>query len=390
MRFFHISDLHIGKQLHERSLLEDQRYILSRVVDRVNEYKPDAVIIAGDVYDKSTPSAEAVTVFDDFITALKAAGVTVMLISGNHDSAERLSFGSRIFEKNSVYFAGMPPRTPDDHIKKVTLNDEWGEIDFWLLPFVKPGYVRGVFADTEYENAVDSYDSAVKALIMRENIDYSRRNVLVSHQLYTNGGAQPYRCDSETINIGGIDNIDIQCVENFDYIALGHIHRPQCVKNENARYCGTLLQYSVSEENDRKVLTMVGLGAKGTAPKIQEINLTPLRNVRQIKGKFADIIEQYEKTSDKDTLNDYVSVVLTDESEIFNAGRKLADIFPNILTVSVQNSRTGNAAEELAEECRVLTPIEEFKEFFRKMQGRDLTQKEEQAVEEIINEVNGG
>lgn len=390
MKFFHISDLHIGKQLHERSLIEDQRYILSQVVDRVNEYKPDAVVIAGDVYDKSTPSAEAVTVFDDFITALGKAGVTVLLISGNHDSAERLSFGSRIFEKNGVHFAGMPPRTPSDHIRKVTFSDEWGEVDFWLLPFIKPGYIRGVFKDTEYENGIDSYDSAVRAVIERENIDYSRRNVLVSHQLYTNGAAQPHRCDSETINIGGIDNVDIQAVENFDYIALGHIHRAQCVKRENARYCGTLLKYSVSEENDSKALLMVELGEKGSMPCIQEIQLTPLRDVRQIKGEFEDITEKFGKSSNRELCNDYVSVVLTDESEIFNAGRRLTDIFPNLLSVSVQNSRTGNASGEISEEYRMLTPAEEFKNFFRKMQGRDLTQAEKQAVEEVINKVNGG
>lgn len=387
MRFFHMSDLHIGKQLHERSLLEDQRYILSQAVCMAYQYKPDAVIIAGDIYDKPVPQAEAVTVFDDFITALKDAVPAVFLISGNHDSAERINFGSRIFSQNNVYFAAMPPRTPDDHIKKVVLKDTFGEVDFWLLPFLKPGYVRRVFEEASEKSGIDSYDTAVRKLLERENIDYSRRNVLVSHQLYTNGAAQPQRCDSEVINIGGLDNIDIGVIQKFDYAALGHIHKAQCIGSENMHYCGTLLKYSAGEENDSKTLTMVELGEKGSPLCLQSIPIKPLRDVKQIKGRFEDIIKQYGKAYGTQMCEDYVSIVLTDENEIFSAGSRLADIFPKLLTIRVQNSRTQADTAYISEYDASLTPLQEFEIFFEKMQGRNMTDEEKEAFGGVLEEV---
>lgn len=388
MRFFHMSDLHIGKQLHERSLLDDQRYVLTHVVEYVREYSPDAVIIAGDVYDKSLPSAEAVTVFDDFIVNLADTGTTVMLISGNHDSAERLNYGSRIFTKSNIHVAGMPPRNSGDHLKSVVLKDEYGEVTFWLMPFIKPGYVKGVFAD---ENAVgastdavgdccSSYDSAVHAVIARENIDYSERNVIVSHQFYTNGQAQPSRTDSETISVGGIDNVDVSAVKDFDYAALGHIHRGQKVGYDYVRYCGTMLKYSVSEREDNKALLMVDMKEKGKPAEITELKLDALHDVRLIKGKFDEIVRQY---SDKNT-NDYVSVVLTDENEVYNARQTLIDIFPNLLSVSVDNSRTNREYVEEYDDVNVSLD-ELFAEFFRRMQGRDMSDDERRAMEDVIN-----
>lgn len=408
MRFFHISDLHIGKQLHERSLLEDQRHILSQVAARTREYRPDAVIIAGDIYDKSMPSAEAVTVFDDFITELAATDTTVLLISGNHDSAERINFGSRIFAKNNVHFAGIPPRTPSGHIKRVVLKDSFGDVNFWLLPFVKPGYVRGIFesADSgntdfisaylsntdsdnvDLKNPVRSYDSAVRAVLERENIDYSERNVIISHQLYTNGSVSPVRSDSEVISIGGIDNVDAGALEKFDYAALGHIHSAQQVKSPNIRYCGTLLKYSVGEENDEKGLLMVEFGAKGEAADFCVIPLSPLRDVRQIKGKFDDITKRFAGEHKDEVCNDYVSVVLTDENEIFNAGSRLADIFPKLLTIRVQNSRTKMTVSDISYADTALTPSEEFEAFFEQMQGRSMTEDERKAFSEVLKEVD--
>lgn len=395
MRFFHMSDLHIGKQLHERSLLDDQRHVLTRVVEYVREYSPDAVIIAGDVYDKSLPSAEAVTVFDDFIVNLADTGTTVMLISGNHDSAERLNYGSRIFTKSNIHVAGMPPRNSGDHLKSVVLKDEYGEVTFWLMPFIKPGYVKGVFAD---ENAVgastdavgastdavgdccSSYDSAVHAVIARENIDYSERNVIVSHQFYTNGQTQPSRTDSETISVGGIDNVDVSAVKDFDYAALGHIHRGQKVGYDYVRYCGTMLKYSVSEREDNKALLMVDMKEKGEPAEITELKLDALHDVRLIKGKFDEIVRQY---SDKNT-NDYVSVVLTDENEVYNARQTLIDIFPNLLSVSVDNSRTNREYVEEYDDVNVSLD-ELFAEFFLRMQGRDMSDDERRAMEDVIN-----
>lgn len=408
MRFFHISDLHIGKQLHERSLLEDQRHILSQVAARTREYRPDAVIIAGDIYDKSMPSAEAVTVFDDFITELAATDTTVLLISGNHDSAERINFGSRIFARNNVHFAGIPPRTPSGHIKRVVLKDSFGDVNFWLLPFVKPGYVRGIFEsadlsntdlgntdlknsdsdNADLKNPVRSYDSAVRAVLERENIDYSERNVIISHQLYTNGSVSPVRSDSEVISIGGIDNIDAGALEKFDYAALGHIHSAQQVKSPNIRYCGTLLKYSVGEENDEKGLLMVELGAKGKTADFCVIPLSPLRDVRQIKGKFDDITKRFAGEHKDKVCNDYVSVVLTDENEIFNAGSRLADIFPKLLTIRVQNSRTKMTVSDISYADTALTPSEEFEAFFEQMQGRSMTEDERKAFSEVLKEVD--
>ena len=408
MRFFHISDLHIGKQLHERSLLEDQRHILSQVAARTREYRPDAVIIAGDIYDKSMPSAEAVTVFDDFITELAATDTTVLLISGNHDSAERINFGSRIFARNNVHFAGIPPRTPSGHIKRVVLKDSFGDVNFWLLPFVKPGYVRGIFEsadlsntdlgntdlknsdsdNADLKNPVRSYDSAVRAVLERENIDYSERNVIISHQLYTNGSVSPVRSDSEVISIGGIDNIDAGALEKFDYAALGHIHSAQQVKSPNIRYCGTLLKYSVGEENDEKGLLMVELGAKGKTADFCVIPLSPLRDVRQIKGKFDDITKRFAGEHKDKVCNDYVSVVLTDENEIFNAGSRLADISPKLLTIRVQNSRTKMTVSDISYADTALTPSEEFEAFFEQMQGRSMTEDERKAFSEVLKEVD--
>ena len=388
MRFFHMSDLHIGKQLHERSLLDDQRYVLTRVVEYVREYSPDAVIIAGDVYDKSLPSAEAVTVFDDFIVNLADTGTTVMLISGNHDSAERLNYGSRIFTKSNIHVAGMPPRNSREHLKSVVLKYEYGDVTFWLMSFIKPGYVKGIFAD---ENAVgastdavgdccSSYASAVHAVIARENIDYSERNVIVSHQFYTNGQTQPSRTDSETISVGGIDNVDVSAVKDFDYAALGHIHRGQKVGYDYVRYCGTMLKYSVSEREDNKALLMVDMKEKGKPAEITELKLDALHDVRLIKGKFDEIVRQY---SDKNT-NDYVSVVLTDENEVYNARQTLIDIFPNLLSVSVDNSRTNREYVEEYDDVNVSLD-ELFAEFFRRMQGRDMSDDERRAMEDVIN-----
>ena len=275
-----------------------------------------------------------------------------------------------------------------DNLKSVVLKDEYGEVTFWLMPFIKPGYVKGVFAD---ENAVgastdavgdccSSYDSADQAVIARENIDYSERNVIVSHQFYTNGQTQPSRTDSETISVGGIDNVDVSADKDFDYAALGHIHRGQKVGYDYVRYCGTMLKYSVSEREDNKALLMVDMKEKGKPAEIMELKLDALHDVRLIKGKFDEIVRQY---SDKNT-NDSGIVVLTDENEVNNARQTLIDIFPNLLSVSVDNSRTNREYVEEYDDVNVSLD-ELFAEFFRRMQGRDMSDDECRAMEDIIN-----
>ncbi len=269
MKFFHLSDLHIGKQLNHYNLKEDQIYILNQVVDKANELRPDAIVIAGDVYDKSVPSAEAVTVFDDFLTKISEIkpSIPVFIISGNHDSAERLDFASSILGRHNVFISGLPPRNKDEYLKKITLNDEYGEVNFYLLPFLKPGYIRHIFEDGE----IISYDDAVRKIIERENIDYTKRNVLVAHQFFTFKNIKPETCDSEItlISVGGLDNVDVSAVKNFDYVALGHIHGPQKIGYDHIRYGGTLLKYSVSERNHNKSLTVVNIRDKGKKAEME-------------------------------------------------------------------------------------------------------------------------
>ena len=309
MKFFHLSDLHIGKQLHHYSLKEDQEAILGEVADYARALHPDAVVIAGDIYDRSVPSAEAVTVFDWFLTELSEINpaIPVLIISGNHDSAERLEYASGILGKHQIHLVGNAPREKTDRIRKVILRDEYGEVDFYLLPFLKPSYVKNVFG----EDVPETYTDAVGKLIEREEIDYiNRRNVLVSHQFYTAGSVPdldagedencdntafyPVTCDSETFSVGGIENVDVSVVKNFDYVALGHLHGPQNVTSPYIRYCGTLLKYSVSECQHEKVLSVVTLGEKGKEPVVDQLLLHPLRDVKKKTGNLRDIIEQAE------------------------------------------------------------------------------------------------
>ena len=311
MKFFHLSDLHIGKQLHRYNLKEDQQVILKEVITYAKELRPDAIVIAGDIYDKSVPSAEAVNVFDEFLTDLSeiTPEIPILIISGNHDSPDRLKYASEILKRHHIYLAGNVPERPEEHIEKVTLHDAYGEVDFYLLPFMKPAYVKNIFVD----GTPETYSDAVKEIIKREKIDYKdKRNVLVSHQFYVGEKAEsPETCDSEVFSVGGIDNVDIGSVKEFDYVALGHLHGAQCIGKPEIRYCGTLLKYSVSESTQNKSLTVVTLKAKGEKPEIENYPLHPLRDVRKKKGTLDEIIKEAQET-EKD---DYISITLTDEIE---------------------------------------------------------------------------
>ena len=354
MRFFHLSDLHIGKQLHHYSLKEDQEHILGEIIEYAGKLHPDAVVIAGDIYDKPVPSAEAVTLFDDFLTRLAKIRpqIPVMIISGNHDSADRLRYAAGILKKEKIYLAGSVPQKEEEHIEKVALKDEWGEVNFFLLPFLKPAYVRRLFE----ENPPETYSDALNRLIKRENINFKdERNVLVSHQFYM-GSYLPETCDSETISIGGLDQIDITGVEPFDYVALGHLHGKQKVKDEHIRYCGTPLKYSVSEASHTKALTVVTLGEKGESVKIEE--RSP---------------------------EDYVSITLTDETDPYHPKEQLETVFSKILEVRIDNTRTRTKWME-AEELVLKTPEENFADFFEKMQGRTMDPEEETLILQILEE----
>ena len=385
MKFFHLSDLHIGKQLHRYNLKEDQQVILKEVITYAKELRPDAIVIAGDIYDKSVPSAEAVNVFDEFLTDLSeiTPEIPILIISGNHDSPDRLKYASEILKRHHIYLAGNVPERPEEHIEKVTLHDAYGEVDFYLLPFMKPAYVKNIFVD----GTPETYSDAVKEIIKREKIDYKdKRNVLVSHQFYVGEKAEsPETCDSEVFSVGGIDNVDIGSVKEFDYVALGHLHGAQCIGKPEIRYCGTLLKYSVSESTQNKSLTVVTLKAKGEKPEIENYPLHPLRDVRKKKGTLDEIIKEAQET-EKD---DYISITLTDEFDPYKPKEQLERIFSHILEIRVDNQRTRTKLKEMDEELVMKDPFTSFAEFYKEMQGREMNGEEETIMKEIFDKAKG-
>ena len=385
MKFFHLSDLHIGKQLHRYNLKEDQQVILKEVITYAKELRPDAIVIAGDIYDKSVPSAEAVNVFDEFLTDLSeiTPEIPILIISGNHDSPDRLKYASEILKRHHIYLAGNVPERPEEHIEKVTLRDAYGEVNFYLLPFMKPAYVKNIFAD----GTPETYSDAVKEIIKREKIDYKdKRNVLVSHQFYVGEKAEsPETCDSEVFSVGGIDNVDIGSVKEFDYVALGHLHGAQCIGKPEIRYCGTLLKYSVSESTQNKSLTVVTLKAKGEKPEIENYPLHPLRDVRKKKGTLDEIIKEAQET-EKD---DYISITLTDEIDPYKPKEQLERIFSHILEIRVDNQRTRTKLKEMDEELVMKDPFTSFAEFYKEMQGREMNGEEETIMKEIFDKAKG-
>lgn len=382
MRFFHLSDLHIGKHLHYYNLKEDQNHILGQVVKQAFELHPDAVVIAGDIYDKPSPSAEAVTIFNQFLTSLSEVtpAIPVLIISGNHDSAERLEYLSAILNRNHIHIAGLPPRRLEEFIRTVTLEDEYGKVCFYLLPFVKPGMVRNLIEDGEAKDI--TFHDAVRMLVEREKIDTSIRNVIISHQFYTSGRKEPDRSGSEMITVGGIDNVDIEVLAPFDYAALGHIHKAQKIENISRMYCGTLLKYSVSESRDEKVLKMVELGAKGEAVKIQDIPLVPLRDVRTEQGLFRDVLE----SAAKGNADDYVSITITDEVTPFHVRERLDEVYSHVLEVKADNTRTRTRLVREAEAVDISDPLGVFEDFFAKMQGRPMNGQEKEIIAGVIGQ----
>ena len=375
MKFFHLSDLHIGKQLHLYSLKEEQRAVLNEIIQYAEKEKPQAIVIAGDVYDKSVPSAEAVAVFDEFIRRLSELSLKILVISGNHDSPERLEFAGSLLEKQGLYIAGLPPVKETDRIKKVVLRDEEGEVCFWLLPFLKPSYVRGIFQDKENL----SYTEAVKMLLEREEMDLSVRNVLVTHQFFTASGKEPLRSDSETVYVGGAGNVDISAVQNFDYVAMGHIHKAQSVGDARFRYCGTPLKYSAGESKDTKTLTSVTLGKKGQTAAIEELSLSPVRDVQQLKGRFEELMGL--------GTEDYVSLTLTDEKMPYQPREQLEKVFPNILELKVENTRTKRELSGFLKEAEQAEPSVLFENFYEEIHGISMTEEERKLVGEILEKV---
>lgn len=373
MRFLHLADLHIGKKVNGFSMIEDQKYIFEKIFDVIEEKNVEAVIMAGDIYDKPVPSAEAVQLFDDVLTKLANLNLPVFVISGNHDSAERMGFGADILSAANIYMS----KVYDGSLQKVTKKDEYGKINIYMLPFIKPANVRHIFKEED----INSYNDAVAFVVNREDIDTNERNIIISHQFVT--GA--VRSDSENIEVGGIDNIDVSNFDMFDYVALGHIHRPQYVGRENVRYAGTLLKYSFSEEAQEKSATIVDMREKGVV-EIEEVNIKPLRDLKTVRGKFAEITD---KSFYKDlSPEDYYRVILTDEEDVMNAIGRLKEVYPNIMCMDYDNTRTNSYSQiEGADIREDKKPLEYFKEFYELQNGTKMSDAQIEYVESLIEKI---
>lgn len=361
MKFLHLSDLHLGKRLLGCSLLEDQRYILEQLLPIAAQ--ADAVLLAGDVYDKSVPSAEAVTLCDWFLTRLSEQGTPVLAISGNHDSAQRLAFGARLLDRSGIHIAPVFSGAPEP----VLLRDQWGEIAVYLLPFVKPVQVCQVWPEAE----VTSYQEAIAWILSRIELDPSRRNILVSHQ-YVAGARQ---CQSEEVSIGGLDQIDASLFHAFDYVALGHLHTPQPVGRETVRYCGTPLKYSFSEANQTKSALLVTLEEKG-AVCIEQRPLTPLRELSTLRGTYLELTDrQFYRDRNRE---DYLHITLTDEEDIPHALGRLRTVYPNLLSLEYDNRRTRSSQTVQADRASDhRSPPELLADFYQTQNNQPMTQEQQ-------------
>lgn len=373
MKLIHLSDLHLGKRVGEVSMLEDQAYILDRVLDIVDGAGPDALLIAGDVYDKSVPSAEAVTLFDDFLCRLARRKLPVLVISGNHDSPERLAFGSRLMEGAGVHLSPVY----DGNVKPITLTDEHGPVDFWLLPFLKPAHLRRFYP----EETIDSYTDAVGAAIAHMNIDPSRRNVLLCHQFVTGAAT----CESEELIVGGTDNVDAAVFDGFDYVALGHLHGPQNVGSSRIRYCGTPLKYSFSEASQYKSVTVAELGEKGDLT-LHTVPLTPRHDMRVIQGTFAQLTAENSDTAGE--REDYLHIILTDEEDVPEALGRLRLVYPNILKLSYDNTRTRTSQSvDRAQRVAQKSPLELFEELYETQNNQPMSQEQRDFAQRLIEQL---
>ena len=376
MKLIHLSDLHIGKRVNEMSMIEDQAYILLQILQIIDEEKADAVLIAGDVYDKSVPSAEAVTLFDDFLCRLAKRNKPVLIISGNHDSPERLAFGNRLLELGGIHISPVY----DGNVRTVTLTDAHGEVVFWLLPFVKPAHVKRFYPDA----GIESYTDACRVAVEQMELDTEKRNVLLTHQFVTGAST----CESEEISVGGSDNVDASVFADFDYVALGHIHGPQNIGSNRIRYCGTPLKYSFSEETHHKSVTVVKLGKKGEL-ELQLRPLLPKHDLRSIRGTFAALTDKsfYEGTA----TDDYLHIILTDEEDVPEAVGKLRVIYRNMMKMSYDNTRTRtNQIIDGAAEVQRKSPLELFEELYAIQNNQPMSQEQRSFAQELIESIREG
>ncbi len=374
MKFMHLSDLHLGKRVNEFSMIEDQRYILQEILKAAEEEKPDGVLIAGDVYDKPVPPGEAVELFDEFLVELSLRGKQVFVISGNHDSPERIAFGGRLMAPSGIHMAPVYQGS----VEPFAMEDAYGTVRVYLLPFIKPVHARRFFPEQE----VSTYTDAMRAAIGQMKLDPGCRNVLVTHQFVT--GA--LRAESEELTVGGADNVDADVFQEFDYVALGHLHRPQNCGSEKIRYCGTPLKYSFSEAKDRKSVTVVELGRKGELA-VSTRPLLPLRDMEKIRGTYEEVTARsfYEGTSRQ---KDYIHITLTDEEDIPNALAKLRVIYPYLMKLDYDNKRTrGQWDLTLEEGSKRQSPMELFRDFYKSQNHQPMSAKQEELAEALIERI---
>jgi len=374
MKLIHLSDLHLGKRVNEFSMLEDQKDILNKIIAVIEEEQPDAVLIAGDVYDKSVPSAEAVELFDEFLVQLANANTQVFIISGNHDSAERLAFANRLIDASGIHLAPVYR----GEVAPFSFKDEYGTVDLYMLPFVKPANVRRFFQEEE----IRSYEDALKAAIRAMQVNEKNRSILITHQFVTGALVS----DSEDLSVGGTDQVSAEVFEAFDYVALGHLHRPQNVK-ENIRYCGTPLKYSFSEVNDVKSVTIAELKEKGSL-SVRKIPITPLHEMKEIKGNYTDLTFKGYYDAHPELKDSYLHITLTDEEDVPDAAAKLRVIYPLLMKLDYDNTRTRNQQRVTAlSEVEKKTPMELFDAFFEMQNGQTMSAEQKQYVETLIEKI---
>lgn len=374
MKFLHLADLHLGKRVNGFSMLEDQAHILRQILAILDDEQPDGVLIAGDVYDKSVPSVEAVELLDGFLTELRARGVPVLLISGNHDSPERLAFGGRVMDSCGIHISPVY----DGALAPVTLQDAFGPVHVWLLPFVKPAHVRRWFPDAD----IESYTDAVAEAVAHMDIDTAARNVLVTHQFVTGGT----RSGSEELSVGGTDNVDSGVFAPFDYVALGHLHGAQHIGRETIRYAGSPLKYSFSEARQHKSVTVVTLGEKGDV-QVRTVALTPLRELREIRGSYDELTARsfYEHTTYR---SDYLHLILTDEQDVFDAMSRLRTIYPYLMTLDYDNARTRAAGGMSAPaETERRTPLELFEALYQRQNHRPMSEVQRAYIAQLMEQI---
>ena len=373
----HLADLHLGKRVNGFSMMEDQEYILNRILEIMEEEQPDGLLIAGDVYDKTIPPAEAVRLMDDFLTAVAAKHVPVFLISGNHDSAERVAFGHQLMQGSGIWISPVY----DGTIRHHTLEDRWGEVNIYLVPFLRPSVVRSFFPDIEIED----YTDVLRTIIEDLQVDTSRRNVVLAHQFVTAAGALPETCDSEQLSVGGLDRVDGSVFSPFDYTALGHLHGPQRVGSETIRYAGSPLKYSFSELHQKKSVTVVELREKGET-EIRQIPLQPRREMIELRGTFEEILAEARQKGEPQT--DYYHMILTDETDVVDALSRLREYYPNIMLLDYDNRRTRSQKEvEQLDRVEERTPGELFAALYEQQNGQEMDSDRKEYLDGLIREI---